>query len=244
MDPERSYFIPRALAVAVVLILVAFLSRVGWLVPHPKLETSQPSENQGANLLGAVANTATTTPGARVSEDDDAVLGDAASPVSIIEFNDFACPECNFFFEVVQPKLFAEFIRTGKAHLVLRDYPMYGDTSWRAAEAAECAGAQGSYWAYAQELFRAQSPGDESVFAAEHLKKIAGAVSLDMSQFAACLDTEQYRGEVEHDAEDAAAAGITQTPTFIINGKVFAGLVSWDEMKRHVEEALNTISDH
>jgi len=241
---DQSYFIPRALGIAAILIVVAFLSRVGWLVPHPKLEIPQTGENQGANLLGAVAHTATTTPAINVSEDGGAVLGDPASAVSIIEFNDFKCPECKLFFQDIQPKLFEEFIRTGKAHLALRNYPMYGDASWRSAEAAECAGAQGSYWAYAEQLFKAQSPGDESIFTAEYLKKIASAVLLDMQQFNACLDTGQYRGEVERDAEDAAAAGIAQTPTFIINGKLFAGPISWDEMKQHVEEALNSISNH
>ncbi len=78
-----------------------------------------------------------------VSTDDDPVLGSATAPVTIVEFADFQGPYSARFANAVLPELKKQYIDTGKARLVFRDFPLsFYAQDQAAAEAAECAHAQ------------------------------------------------------------------------------------------------------
>lgn len=96
---------------------------------------------------------------AKVSIDDDPVLGRADAPVTLLEFSDYQCPFCARFFRDTLPTLKAEYIDTGKVRYVFRDFPIdqLHPYARKAAEAANCAGDQGRYWEMHDLLFENQS---------------------------------------------------------------------------------------
>src|ERR1700738_4287849 len=55
---------------------------------------------------------------------DDRILGKADAPITIIEYASLTCPHCAHFAVDVLPKLKQKWIDTGKAKLVLRDFPL------------------------------------------------------------------------------------------------------------------------
>jgi protein-disulfide isomerase len=55
--------------------------------------------------------------------------------------------------------------------------------------------------------------------------------------FSACLDNRTHQQTVIQMADAAAAAGITQTPTFVVNGRPVFG-ADYDELKAIIEEQL------
>ena len=59
-----------------------------------------------------------------VSVDDDAVLGDANAPVTIIEFSDFQCPYCARFFTDTMGSLKAEYIDKGLVKFEHHAFPL------------------------------------------------------------------------------------------------------------------------
>jgi protein-disulfide isomerase len=69
---------------------------------------------------------------------DDRVLGKADAPITIIEYASLTCPHCAHFTVDVLPKLQQKWIDTGKAKLVLRDFPL-DEPALRAAMVARCA---------------------------------------------------------------------------------------------------------
>jgi len=94
---------------------------------------------------------------AAISIDDDAILGDPNAPVTIIEFSDFECPFCQRFFSETLSQIQKEYIDTGKARLVYRDFPLsFHPGAQPAAEAAECAKAQGKFWEMHDLIFSKQ----------------------------------------------------------------------------------------
>src|SRR5205085_10842881 len=101
----------------------------------------------------------------------------------------------------------------------------------RAAEAAACAGEQGAYWPMHAQLFAHQdSLGDPS------LRQMATGLGLDIPRFMQCLNSSRYEGAWKQSRQEASAAGITATPTFFVNGDMYTGLASRDELSQLVEE--------
>ena len=168
------------------------------------------------------------------SADDDPVEGAKNAPVTIIEFSDFQCPFCERFYTQTLPQIENEYIKTGKAKLVYRDFPLsFHENAQKAAEAGECADEQGKFWVMHDMIFENQA----SLSVAD-LKKYAGRVGLDQAKFDSCLDSSKYAAEVQKDQTDGQAAGVTGTPGFVINGRLIVGAQPFSAFKQAIDAAL------
>jgi len=148
-----------------------------------------------------------------VSIDDDFIKGRSDAKITIIEFSDFQCPFCARFYQETLPFIDREYIQTGKARLVYRDFPL--DTihkdAQKAAEAAQCAGEQGKFWEMHDKLFE-----NQKALGPNHLKRYAKEIGLPMTSFNECLDSGKYAKEVQKDLRDGQEAGVSGTPSFFI----------------------------
>lgn len=146
-------------------------------------------------------------------------LGDPNAPITVIEFADFQCIYCSQFALSTQPLLISEFVETGKVRFEWRHFPVLGDASVRAANAATCAHEQGVFWQYANALFgQRTSLGDDATFGA-----IASQLGLDTEAFQTCLDEERYADVVVANRNEGIEAGVEGTPTFLVNGELIVG---------------------
>jgi protein-disulfide isomerase len=169
------------------------------------------------------AEAAQPTPAAQrivhVETDGRPARGPADAPVVIVEFTDYGCPFCRRHVDsTLTPLLEAN---AGRVRYVVRNYPIPSlhPQSILAAQAAECAHDQGHFWAYHDALFRAASHDPTT------LKRIAAELGLDARRFGRCLDRGEKAALVERDMRDGAAAGVTGTPTFFVNGRTIEGFV-------------------
>lgn len=160
-----------------------------------------------------------------------ASLGPAAAPVEIIEFADFECPFCLKAFPIVKQILAAY---GDRIRLVYRHFPLQQHPNARpAAEAAQCALEQEKFWPYHDRLF-----ADPTRLSLPDLKQTAAALGLEMGRFNSCVDSHASRDVVDVDLQDGAAAGVTGTPAFFINGRVLFGAPPFEEFKRIIDEEL------
>ncbi len=167
---------------------------------------------------------------------DAPARGPRTAPVTMVEFADFQCSFCRREDRVVK-KLLAEY--AGKLRYVFRDFPMERHArAVAAARAARCAGEQGGYWQYYDSLMEA--PGDLSD---TDLNKRTADLGLDVAAFAACLASDRYEAAVRTGLTDGAAAGVTGTPTFFINGRMVVGARPIEEMRRIIEEELARVGE-
>lgn len=176
-----------------------------------------------------------------VSVDDDAVLGKNDAPVTIIEFSDFQCPFCRSFWKNALAQIIKEYIDTGKAKLVFRDYPLsFHPMGVPSAEAAECAKEQGKFWEMHDIMFEEQEKlGEGTVqYTVDDLKKWAAKIGVNTTQFNNCVDSEKYKAEIEKDAADGGAAGVTGTPAIFINGRLIAGAQPFSVFKTVIDDEL------
>ncbi|MEE8338341.1 MAG: thioredoxin domain-containing protein [Dehalococcoidia bacterium] len=173
------------------------------------------------------------------------VEGAAEAPVRIIEFSDFQCPFCRRFTLETAPALRAEFVETGIASIEYWHFAFLGRESTRAAEAAECAGEQGMFWDYHDVLFLRQGAENAGVFSSANLKRFARELvatgdrstrGLDTALFDECLDSGRQRGSVELQTAEAGAAGISSTPSFLINGQLLRGAQPIEVWREIIEQ--------
>lgn len=191
-------------------------------------------------------NTAPSAPTApqgkvNVSEDDDPYLGSKDAKVVLVEFSDFQCPFCKSFRDAVFSQLKADYLDTGKARLVYRDYPLsFHPNAEGAAEAANCANAQGKFWSYHDTLFTKQD--DWASLPADRAKNTyityAGNIGLDTGAFTTCLNEGTYKAEIQKDFSDGNSAGVSGTPTVFVNGKPIVGAQPYETFKTAIEEEL------
>ena len=70
------------------------------------------------------------------------------------------------------------------------------------------------------------------------LKKYAADLDLDVEVFGACLDGGQHRAAVQQDFTEGAAAGVTGTPAFFVNGRFLSGAQPFEQFKQLIDEEL------
>jgi len=154
----------------------------------------------------------------------DHVKGEASAPLQMIVYSDFECQFCADYAKTMK-QVESEF--AGKVLIAFRHYPLAGHPQARkAAEASECAGAQGKFWEMHDKLFVDNIAGNMSE---EQFKKDAADLGLDQAKFNQCLDSAQYQSVVTGDLESGKTAGVTGTPTSFINGKIYPGAYPFED---------------
>lgn len=195
-----------ATAVLAIVVIVMFLNKGGATVPS----APSPQPTAGGDQFPTV------NVNMKALADDDAYLGDANAPLTIVEFSDFQCPFCKRFFTDTEAQLINTYVKTGKARLVYRDFPLgFHVNAQIASEGSECAKKQGKFWEMHDAIFKA-SQADGTGIASADLKNIAVSLGLDATKFNTCLDSGETSSEVQKDLADGQAAGVQGTPSFFI----------------------------
>jgi protein-disulfide isomerase len=165
---------------------------------------------------------------------DDRVLGKADAPITIFEYASLTCPHCAEFDVETLPKIKTEWIDTGKAKLIFRDYPL-DQVALRAAMLARCAPPQQSF-AFIDALFHDQANWVMASDQRESLEHLARLGGIGPDQFGQCMSDQKLADSVV--AERLVAKdqyGVDSTPTFFINGTKFVGAQPYEAF----EQALN-----
>lgn len=248
-NPKFNSYAP----VLVVLLIVAsfFLGSLWSEVKYLRAGAGQPV--LGANNgIDAPTQQAPQDNGApvKVSVDDDPTLGDKKAKVTLIEFSDYECPFCKKYFTDTYPQIKKDYIDTGKVKLVFRDLPLsFHQNAPKEAEAAECARKQGgdtTYFKYHDQIFT-KTTSNGTGLALDQLPVIAKELGLNVNKFQQCLDSGEFKSEVDKDFADAGAVGANGTPTFFIgkstgNGEIdgikVVGAQPYSAFKTLIDEQL------
>jgi protein-disulfide isomerase len=152
----------------------------------------------------------------------DRILGKAEAPITIIEYASLTCPHCAHFDVTVLPKLKEKWIDTGKAKLILRDYPL-DEPALRAAMVARCAPAD-RFYPLIDTFFAQQEQWVTSRDYRAALEKLVKLGGMSEKEFKACISDKKLEDQVAQSRLVASQQlGVDATPTFFINGKKFDG---------------------
>ncbi|HEX4742597.1 MAG TPA: thioredoxin domain-containing protein [Caulobacteraceae bacterium] len=168
----------------------------------------------------------------------DMAMGSPAAPVTVIEYASVACPACASFNNAVFPAFKARYVDTGKVRWILRE-ALTGDTALAAAGflTAHCAG-KDKYFSVVDDMFHAQSQMFSSGNPEPSMLEIAGRAGLTPAQFQACIRDPAALAAIEARWREAERReGVRQTPTFVVNGRVYQGALTGPELDGAVARA-------
>lgn len=166
----------------------------------------------------------------------DMVLGNPDAPVTIIEYSSLTCPHCAAFHKETLPRIKREWIDTGKAKLVFRDFPFEG-VGLGAAMVARCVGPE-RYFAFLDTLFATQQQWAYSKNPLTALKNTAKLAGISDDRFQACLSDQRTATAIQAKQKQAQEKwGINSTPSFVIDGELVKGAQPYAEFEKVLARA-------
>jgi len=109
-------------------------------------------------------------------------------------------------------------VSSGRLQVRVQPIAILGAASELAAQAAECAGEQESFWEYSDAVFAGLAAGELAI-SPEGLKGLAEGRVGDEAAFASCLDSGRYAAAVRAATVEARGAGIRSVPATFVNGE-------------------------
>jgi protein-disulfide isomerase len=170
---------------------------------------------------------------------DDWTKGNRDASVVLIEYSDFQCPACAFYSGIVG-EVVKEF--PDDLLLIFRHFPLktIHPNAEEAARAAEAAGKQGKFWEMHDLIFANQSVWAKEKDPKEFFVSLAGQLELDVSVFEDDYGSKEIADKVSESYGEAVGAGLSATPTFIINGNEIGS----SNMPSSLEEFIELINDN
>ncbi len=190
-----------------------------------------PRSNGTPPTIAPVSAEAESAAMAVLNRSDITFEGPKDAKVTLIEFADFQCPACRQAYPEVQKVLKTY---EGKIKFAYREFPLpIHENAKGAAVAAVCADHQGKLYQYADVMFA----GDAKL-TRDDLVHDAADLRLDMNVFMSCLDATSTREAVARDVTDGDTLGVSQTPTFFVNGLMIDGLPNAEQLGTIIDQAF------
>src|ERR1700722_1332028 len=156
-------------------------------------------------------------------------IGDA-SGIPVVEYGSLTCPHCATFSREVFPELKKDYIDTGKVRFTFREFPR-NTLDVAAFVLARCVGDDKAFAAI-ELLFATQ---DKWAFVDKPLEPLIAAMrpaGLTHDQAMACLKDQSKADAIVAIGKRATdEIKMTGTPTFVIDGKVYGGELTIDQLK-------------
>lgn len=150
----------------------------------------------------------------------DHVYGNKNSSVTIINYGDFECSGCGSAHPEVKA-IMEEY--KDQIRYVFRNFPLTSShpNAKAAASAAEAAGLQGKYWDMYNKLYENQSEWSTLTGEArtDQFVSYAKGLGLNTSKFTTDMSSSEVEQKIEFDFDLGTKDKVSETPTFILNGK-------------------------
>jgi len=162
----------------------------------------------------------------------DIFVGDVKAPVTLMEYGDYESEACLKVNEVVD-KLLKQY--EGKVKFNFRHFPLtkIHQHSMKAAEASLGAAQEGKFWEMHNMIF-----AHRRRLGAISLREYAKDVGVVNKKFLDDLVNSTYGWQVRSDLLEGLEKGVRDVPTFFINGELFAGKPTYDNLSKGIEAAL------
>lgn len=215
-----------------------------WMIAGQPVDVSK-SKDEIAAVQATKAKAEAEEAEARAAELEKSAAGqpfrgEAAAPVTIVEFSDFQCPYCSRGAELVE-QLMAK--HPGEVKFVFKHRPLEDIHPWAksAAIAAACVADQRpeAFWTLHDAYFKNQKDLNAGNLAGKTKEFLAGT-GVDLQKFAQCSenkDSAEYKkaeATVRADVDFGSKMGAGGTPAFFVDGHFVNGIAPLE----HFEELL------
>lgn len=163
-------------------------------------------------------------------------FGDPKAPVTVIEYASLTCHHCRNFHLNTWPAVKAKYVDTGKVQFVMREFPN-DPLAAGGFMLARCSGEK-KWSAVVDMLYRNDDAWAHASDPLEALRGMMRQTGMNSEQFEACLSDQKLLDGVQAVRSRGAAAGVTATPTFFVNGRKAQGMMSIEQFSALIEPHL------
>ena len=151
------------------------------------------------------------------------VLGDPDADVTVMAFEDYACPHCQTYALDVLPEIKRRYVETGKIRYEHHDFPIPVDGRWSwavagAARAVQDTVGDEAFFTYSRLAF--ENLGNYSM---DLLGSLAEEVDADPATVKSAARNDTYRPVLEADRTRGQELGLDGTPEVYVNGQATDG---------------------
>lgn len=209
---------------------------MGWSFSGMSNRMSKRAENNviltEPNNLGVVIDLMMKKELVEIIPTKDVFVGDPKAPVTLMEYGDYESEACAKVNEVVV-KLLEQY--DGKLRFNFRHFPLtkIHQHAMKAAEASLGAAQEGKFWEMHSMLF-----AHRRRLGAISLREYAKDVGVVNKKFLDNLVNSTYGWQVRSDLLEGLNKGVRDVPAFFINGVLFTGKPTFENLKKGIEEAL------
>ena len=227
----RKFFLPLA-------VFIVALTTLYWVVQPASFSLVREFElpfSANAEGLGSSETEKSHT------EISDMFLGPNDAPITVIEYASFTCPHCATFHKEVYKLLKKKYIDSNKIKFVFREvyFDKYG--MW-ASLVARCAG-KDKFFGLTDMIMKTQNKwtrAENDLAIVGELRKLGRLAGLGEEQLQSCLeDGVKLRALVGWYKENATRDKVKSTPSFIIDGQLYANM-SFEEISQLLDEKLGS----
>lgn len=225
-------------------IAAAGVAAGGWWMTQRGGAPAQPGTAQLMALPGGAQAQTAQADQIDTSRVLEMSVGDPDAPVTIFEYASLTCPHCANFNRGVYRQLLETYVETGVARIVKREVFFDAPGLW-AAMVARCGGPE-RFHGIVDMLYESQADWararpaageSEAEAIAGALRRIGRRAGMNDAELNACLeDRDMAMALMEVYRTNAAADGITATPSFVINGRRYSNM-SFDEFSAAIANA-------
>ncbi len=171
------------------------------------------------------------TMGKQLFDSADAIEGNPAGDVTMVEFYDTRCPYCRRMLPVMTQLMQAE----PGLKLVMKDLPILGPNSTLESRALLAAQRQGGYFKLRDALMASNAPASPPA-----IRDTATRLGLDGDKLLADMDDPAIKARLDANIALAQKIGVQGTPAMIVGRQVLAGAADLPELRQAIAEARRT----
>lgn len=161
------------------------------------------------------------------------VLGNSKGDVTLTEFFDYNCPHCRTSVPVIR-KLIGD---DPHLRVVLREWPVFGESSEFCARASLASVKQGKYWQFHSGLMAIRGRAEEA-----SAMRVAQEVGLDPAKLQSDMGSANVEDHIAQSMALGDHMGLMGTPTFIAGNDALFGKRSGFELRDLVARARRDLS--
>lgn len=231
---KTSLAIPAAIVLGFALIAGAIFFSGGGITPTADNTGAANNEPEATETGGPI----------RPVDDADHIRGNPNAPIVIVEYSDFDCPFCKNFHETMN-RVMDNYGTTGDVAWVYRHFPLeqLHPSAPRIAAASECVATQAgndAFWTFTDLIFAERSTNEPTNLA--RLNEFAQTAGVtDITAFETCIDSDEAKGMVEQDYNDALNAGARGTPHSIISVGGQQGVINGAQPYEVVSQIIDNL---
>ena len=224
---------PMAGAIVIAGVLIA-----GSVFLANKPQTAAPTApTDGSNAPVAVDSS-------KINTDNEPYIGDKNAPLTIAYFYDYQCPICKQEEETVTPQIIKDYVNTGKAKIVFKDFAFLGEDSQTLGLASRAVWELDpqKFYDWHKAIFDNQGQENTGWATPATILSISTSVlgSTEAAKVQSLMKTNavKYQAAMDADKNEGAALGVNGTPSVIIGDKLVVGLTSYSQIKTTIDSQL------